>query len=227
MRSTLPVVITNTMTREIIEEAIRREGTVQNLDANGLEQVKQMEQSEIDELGGRIISVAHYIWRTSPTALKLVLDDRVRGHLNVFTRMELAGLKPFIRWGGLVVSLFEPIGVNFNHACFTSDFGPQLKWLNEVDFLFPEALAVFYFRKRREFMEINGIVGKRDLYEYVRLPESEVFGFGKMVKDEDSSLTLERQNINQAMYGDISENMVFRTTRDIVSANGGGSPIDW
>lgn len=176
---------------------------------------------------GQMLETAHYLWRVSPKAIRLVLDDRVSDHLNVFCRMELAGLETALIWGRHFERLLQKAEINSEGPDTNEKFGPQMAWLEENDCMFPVPLAMAYFRKRREFAEQEKLVGKRDLYNYVRHPENKIYGFDLEITDDDPSLKLERRNIHRALYNDVSENMVFRLTRQIISANGGGSPIDW
>ena len=209
-------------------EAIRSEGTIKGLPEysgrliqlpdTALEQLKQMDTEQRNALTGRVIQTAHYLFRVSPTALKLVLDERVDGHLNVFTRLELAGLEVYLIWARHLIGLSWPVA-DADCARSGAGFEAQINWLNEVDCMFPISIATIYFQMRREFVRQKKLITTLDLYSYIRSPENAIFSFGSPVESEDLSLALECQNIYHALYGDMSEKMIFDVLRDIGCAN--------
>lgn len=242
MRDALPKAIIDSMHEKYIYEAMRREGTIKDLPAyvegsyylpeSCVEQLKQLSQEEMDALIGRIISTAQYLYRTSPAALRLILDDRAEGHLNAFVRIELAGLEVYLVWARHLMRWLRSAGVVLDHGCSSAGFKTQLSWLSDVDCMFPASMAMPWLQMRRKFVTSKELVGKRDLYEYIKLPENEIFGFGSSsMGDEDPSLMLERRNVCHAMYISTSKDMVFDTLRDIVRSNGSShslaSPSDW
>ena len=242
MRDVLPRVIVEAMAEKYAYEALRREGTIRGLPVyvEGsyylpeacVEQFERLSQEELDALIGQTVSTAQYLFRTSPAALKLILDDRVQGHLNAFVRMELAGLEVYLVHARHLMRWLQVAGVAYDHGCCSdASFKTQLDWLHSVDGAFPTSMAMAFFSMRRDFVVSRKLVGKCDLYEYVRLPENAIFAFDQVADGENSSLALERRNIHRAMYGSVSENMVFDVTRDIIRSNSAShslaSPVDW
>lgn len=216
MERELPEVITSTMTKEYLERAMGQDESVWvPTDCTDLEP---------EELAWRIgwaISAAHHLWRTSPSALKLVLDERTAGHKNVFVRAELAGLRVFIHWGRI---LLEETGLpkeNFGKADFGLAFEQQMQWLKEMDPEFPEPLGLFYFRKRRDFVREKWLASEDDLFRYIKSPTSEILGFGRDRSNDDeySSLAVERKLVWESLYNEKSKDLVYDLMYDIGYAN--------
>ena len=216
MERELPKVITDTMTRDFVQQAIAQEES-----AWGPADLAKMTPEERVEKIWWVTSTAHYLWRTSPSALKLVLDERTAGHKNVFVREDLAGLRVFLWWGQEAVNELKLTAEDFGKASFGLAFEPQMRWLGEADPKFPEALGLFYFRKRREFIREKRLIHDEDLHRYIKSPESEILGFGyeRSNEDEYSSLAVERKYMWQALYNEKSKDLVYDLMYDIGYAN--------
>ena len=204
------------MTKDFIRQAIAQEEA-----AWGPADCVKMAPEERVEKVWWVTSTAHYLWRTSPSALKLVLDERTAGHKNVFVREELAGLRVFLHWGE---SAMEELGLtaeSFGKASFGLAFESQMQWLENTDPEFPEPLGLFYFRKRREFIREKRLSHDEDLHRYIRMPENEILGFGyeRSNEDEYSSLAVERKYVWQAMHNEKSRDLVYDLMYDIGYAN--------
>ena len=77
-------------------------------------------------------------------------------------------------------------------------FGSQMDWMEEISFSQSPLMNSIFVINRRKFVEDKMLSGKGSLFRYM---------------------------LDQHESGD--QNFLYRQTRQIILANGGGAPIDW
>lgn len=244
MRNSLPECVVETMDERVVYEALK---DVMELDCfpDYLHRsVRDYRETTFAEFIGclpddiqecyveKALMAAHDYWRSQPEVLKLIGSDDCCNCLNIFARLELAGPWIFLAWARLFKLLFETAGFRFNGTYSgwshptKMEFGGQLSWMDDVDCLMMPMFKDIFVRMRRHFVEETGLVGKRDLYEYVTSVNNDVLGL-KLPSDGSPRQASQRGYVHNLLYYDWEENIAFRLTRQIILANGGTSPIDW
>lgn len=239
---TIPRVLIDTMNEKIVYDAL---GKVEKIDdyptyvrggrcrypEEVVQQIRRYPASVQEDIVEEALMEAHNYWRSKPQVIKLIGNEDCSNCLNAFTRLELAGPEVFLIWARTFERLFGSIGFDFDqvqssyHEPNREEFQSQLAWVGDVDCLIPVVFKDIFVRARRRFVENTGLVGKRDLYEYVMLPEHDVLGVCELMRNGERSAPA--VHAHALLYNDWEGNVAFRLTRQIILANGGGAPIDW
>ena len=179
-------------------------------------------QEKKDTLWKAICS-AHDLWRSQVGTLESAKKDEYSIVLNAFVRIELAGPLVFDIWADQFMCVMGFYTLVDNLA--RTELHKSLPIIGKEDS--PEAkrekyLHQLFIEKRRSFIERNQIAGKGDLYRYVSSAGNQMFGERTKLCPAAARLAIE---LSTAVHTDTS--LSFRLARQIIVANGGGSPIDW
>ena len=239
----IPRLLVDTMSEKIVHDALGEVGVIDHFPTYVIggrhkypdEVVCQIERYPVnlqEDIVEEALVGAHDYWRSLPRVLRLIESEECSNCLNAFARLELAGPEVFLIWSRIFERLFKSIGFSFNQAQLASDgssgkeFKSQLAWVDDIDCMVPAMFKDIFVRIRRRFVEGAGLIGKRDLYEYVMLPEYDVMGLCNAAK-ASSEGSAQAIHVRSLLYNDWERNIAFRLTRQIILANGGGAPIDW
>ena len=234
---TVPKVLTETMTEEIVYNAFRDGGYIRNVPeyVAGSYYLPEACAEEFRRLGVNLsqdvfwnaIADAHEAWRARPEIMAMVLSEDCANCLNVFVRSELAGLEAFLVWARKLERYFRLAGFDFDQGFNKSGFSAQLAWVQEVHWDLPSVMAGIFLENRRRFAEQSGLVGQRDLYEYVTNTGNDVLGACAWRCDEPRETCTTKVQIKSRLYTDDNDSLTFRLTRQILRANGDKAPVSW
>ena len=239
----IPRILVETMNEKIVHDALGEVGVIDHFPTYVIggrykypdDVVRQIEHYPVSlqaDIVEEALVGAHDYWRSLPQVLRLIGSEECSNCLNAFARLELAGPEVFLIWTKMFERLFKPMGFDFDLAQVTYDslyrkeFKSQLAWVDDVNYMTPAMFKDIFVRIRRRFVEGAGLVGKRDLYEYVMLPEHDVMGLCNAVRNNNGG-NPQVIHVRSLLYNDWEGNIAFRLTRQIILANGGGAPIDW
>ena len=141
---------------------------------------------------------AHNTWRTRPGFAELIGSEEYANSLNAAARLELAGPVVYNIWAKKAQDCLEELGLPLNETVMTTGFEKQMIEMEELDFDQPPLMNNIFVINRRRFVDGTRISGKGALFEYM----------------------MERHPTTDI-------NFLFRLTRQIILANGGGAPIEW
>lgn len=250
MKHAIPKCILETMKEEIIygalKEAIKEltgsdyqlppeynQAIEQGGSPGFAEQIDGLHHSLQEDIVEISLTLAHDHWRGSTEALRLINSEECCNHLNAFTELALAGPDIFLVWSRMFERIFQASGFDFETTYQNSttpskaEFTSQISWMSDVDCFARPMFKDIFVRMRRRLVESTSIVGKRDLYEYVTEQKNDVLGLAPLPEDTQKQLSLKAYVRHLLYYDNPETNIAFRLTRQIILANGGGSPIDW
>ena len=146
-----------------------------------------------------IISDAHENWRMQPDTKQLLRhSEECANWLNAGACLELAGGAVWNVWVARFLRRFPSLDLPFDQTLDITGFSDQMDWMEEISFSHSPLMSSIFVTKRRKFVEDKMLSGKGSLFRY-------------MLDQHESE----------------DQNFLYRQTRQIILANGGGAPIDW
>lgn len=147
----------------------------------------------------RILSEAHDDWLKQYEARRLIHhSEECANWLNAGVRLELAGPIIYNAWARKFQRRYSSLKLPLKKTLDVTGFDNQMAWMEEINFDQPPLMNSIFVTKRRLFVEDAMLSGKGSLFKYM---------------------------LDQFQSED--QNFLYRQTRQIILANGGGAPIDW
>lgn len=146
-----------------------------------------------------IINDAHEGWRKQDEIKRLIRgSEECANWLNAEARLALAGGPIWNVWVARFFEYYQSLDLPLNQTLDVTGFGSQMDWMEEISFSQSPLMNSIFVINRRKFVEDKMLSGKGSLFRYM---------------------------LDQHESGD--QNFLYRQTRQIILANGGGAPIDW
>lgn len=146
-----------------------------------------------------VIEEAHNEWREQEEIKRILHhSEECANWLNAGVRLELTGGAIWGVWAARFQKCFRSLNLPLNQTLDVAGFNSQMNWMEGISFSQPPLMNNIFLINRRRFVEDAMLSGKGSLFRYM---------------------------LDQCTGED--QNFLYRQTRQIILANGGGAPIDW